>query len=190
MHARSLETDPKHITFMLARYLFVSRMLEGADSALEVGCGDGTGSRIVRQVVQTLVGLDLIPPLEYPGTFICGDIRRAPVAIAGDFDAVFALDVLEHIRPDDERAALRNMAKTLKPNGICIIGMPSLESQAYASELSRRHHINCKTEAGLRETMAEFFHRVFMFGMNDCTLHCGYGPMTHYRLALCTGKRP
>jgi hypothetical protein len=30
------------------------------------------------------------------------------------------------------------------------------------------------------------FSNVFMFGMNDETLHTGYGPMCHYRLAVCT----
>lgn len=189
MHARSLETDPKHIAFTFARYLFVRRMLEGADNVLEVGCGDGTGAHIVRETVQTLVGIDVVPPLDYPGTFICGDIRRAPVEISGGFDAVFALDVLEHISIEDEPAVLANICKTLKPYGVCIIGMPSLESQVYATELSKRYHVNCKTEDELRESMQRFFHNVFMFGMNDCTLHAGYGPMCHYRLALCSGKR-
>jgi hypothetical protein len=26
-----------------------------------------------------------------------------------------------------------------------------------------------------------------VFGMNDEVLHTGFGPMCHYRLAICTG---
>ena len=43
--------DPKRLAFTLARYKFVSKMLAGLDDVLEVGCGDGFGSRIVAQSV-------------------------------------------------------------------------------------------------------------------------------------------
>ena len=70
-----------------------------------------------------------------------------------------------------------------------ICGMPSLESQPYASELSRAGHVNCKTEEQLRQTLGKFFRNVLLFGMNDETLHTGFGPMCHYRLAICTGAK-
>jgi hypothetical protein len=58
------------------------------------------------------------------------------------------------------------------PHAKVIIGTPSLESQPHASELSKRHHVNCKTEDGLRETMERHFHSVYM-----------------YRWALASGKK-
>jgi len=189
MHAASLVHDPKHVVFVFARYLFVSKMVTGCCNVLEVGCGDGTGAHIVRPVVQKLYGLDLVPPLHYPGSFLQGNILAAPVPISGGWDAVFALDVLEHIKPSDEYTAIDNMVHHLNPSGIVIIGMPSLESQPYASELSKRHHVNTKTEEQLRGTMSQHFRNVFMFGMNDCALHTGFGPMCNYRLALCAQKR-
>jgi len=67
--------------------------------------------------------------------------------------------------------------------------MPSLESQEHASPPSKAGHINCKTEPQLREFMIRHFHNVFLFGMNDETLHTGFGPMAHYRLALACGAR-
>ena len=39
----SLLNDPKHMCFVLARYKFCSKMLEGKAKILEVGCGDGFG---------------------------------------------------------------------------------------------------------------------------------------------------
>ena len=40
--------DPKRLVFSLARYKFTAKMLSGFGSVVEVGCGDGFGSRIVR----------------------------------------------------------------------------------------------------------------------------------------------
>ena len=50
--------DPRRLVFTLARYKFVAKMFEGKGSVLEVGCGDGFGSRIVKQSVQKLTITD------------------------------------------------------------------------------------------------------------------------------------
>jgi len=184
MHATSFVSDPKHLGFVLRRYHFVARMLRGAGVVLEVGCGDGTGSQIVRPVVAKLIGIDLEPTkVGVQWNILAGPFDTEPLS------AVYALDVLEHIPPEQEDVALSNMRTHLKPFGTCIIGMPSKESQPYASVLSKKHHVNCKTEVELRSTMARHFHAVFMFGLNDYTLHDGFGPLCHYRLAVCVGGR-
>ncbi len=194
MHDASWKTDPKHLGFVLARYHFVARMLEGCNRVMEVGCGEGTGARIVKAVVKVHFGIDrevkLIPSgygwaahdIVEDGPFIFGyDIS---------WDAIYALDVLEHIPLHEEPRFFANITRTLDDqHGVLIIGSPSLESQIYASALSRKHHCNCKTEDGLRQTLAPYFRNVFLFGMNDMTLHTGFGPMVHYRLAICTGKK-
>lgn len=190
MHAASYETDPKHLGFVLARYKFVAKMLTGYHRVLEVGCGDTTGASIVLQTVGRLIGVDIETPNDPQLLFMKHDILLGPVPGVMSWDAVYALDVLEHIKPEQEELALRNMCFNLhKEHGVLIIGLPSLESQAHASELSRLYHVNCKTEEGLRITLKKHFHCVFMFGMNDEMLHVGYGPMCHYRLAVCSGKK-
>ena len=183
MHEASFVEDPKHLGFVLARYKFVARMLCGYGDVLEVGCGDTTGSRLVQPVVDHLVGIDIV---EYPHHHIAvnqWDIVKEP--FPGGWDAIYALDVLEHIEPKDEPAFLRNIKNSLSPAGVFICGTPSAESQIYASPNSVREHVNCKTEDGLRHSLKIHFDHVFMFGMNDETLHTGFGPMQHYRLALC-----
>ena len=39
--------DPRHFAWLFSRYKFVSKMLAGASSVLEVGCADAFATRIV-----------------------------------------------------------------------------------------------------------------------------------------------
>jgi hypothetical protein len=75
-----------------------------------------------------------------------------------------------------------------RERGVAIIGMPSLESQPYASEQSRLGHVNCKSAPDLKALMEDFFHNVFMFSMNDEVVHTGFHKMAHYIFALCCTK--
>jgi 2-polyprenyl-3-methyl-5-hydroxy-6-metoxy-1,4-benzoquinol methylase len=191
MHAESFANDPKHLGFVLARYKFVARMLVGRSQVLEVGCGDGTGGRIVADAVGYLHGIDIdsriIAATPFPSTQHDVLVEGGFYGNRGGWDAVYALDVLEHIAPEQEDEFLDVIQSGLR--GPCIIGTPSRESQLHASDLSLRHHVNCKTEDELRKTLSRHFDNVFMFGMNDETLHTGFGPMCHYRLAVCIGRR-
>ena len=197
MSSQSWYDDPRRLGFMLARYKFVSKMFAGFDSALEVGCGDGFGARIVRQEVKRLTAVDFDPEFvadakahmrpRWRFEVKVHDMLKGPVP--GLFRGIYALDVLEHIRPGHEHAFLANMVKSLAPHGSMIIGMPSLESQAYASPQSKAGHVNCQTQAQLRATMARHFRNVFMFTMNDEVLGTGYAKMAHYLFALCASPR-
>jgi 2-polyprenyl-3-methyl-5-hydroxy-6-metoxy-1,4-benzoquinol methylase len=164
---------------------------------LEVGCGDGFGTRVVAQAVRRIVAVDFDHEFvesaastaspKYPIEFRQHDVAKAPVP--GEFDAVYSLDVLEHIPATRERKFLSNMLAPLRPSGVCIVGTPSLESQRYASKFSRMGHVNCKDQASLRRLMQTFFHNVFIFSMNDEMVHTGFAKMSHYNLALCCGRR-
>jgi predicted SAM-dependent methyltransferase len=109
--------------------------------------------------------------------------------VPGSFDAAYALDVLEHIDPADEGRFLANITTSLVAPGVLIIGMPSLESQPYASAASKAGHVNCKTAPDLKVLMQKYFHDVFMFSMNDEVVHTGYHKLAHYLFALGVGKR-
>ena len=95
----------------------------------------------------------------------------------GNFDGAYALDVIEHIPAEQEKIFVGNIVDSLTPEGVLILGSPSLESQAHASPPSKAGHVNCKTGKGLRALMEVFFHNVFMFSMNDEVVHTGYFPM-------------
>jgi len=192
MHSESWDMDPKHLGFVLARYKFVSKMLVGKKRVLEIGCGDTTGSRIVKSTVEHLEGID-IDADRMASSPSKGTKWEIPTKVwnvldgplPSNFDAIYSLDVMEHIPPEYETMFLRHIKYMLRDNGVLIIGMPSLESQVYASEGSKAHHVNCKSEDGLRLILKQYFVNVFMFGLNDETLHTGFGPFCNYRLAVC-----
>ena len=105
------------------------------------------------------------------------------------FDAVYSLDVLEHIAAADEHRFMTNIADSLVSDGVLMIGTPSVQSQAYASPLSKAGHVNCKDHMQLKALMLRYFDNAFIFSMNDELVHTGFYPMAHYLFAVCAGRR-
>ncbi len=192
------EDDPRRLLITLSRYKFVAKMLSGKQHVLEVGCADAFGTRIVRQEVKQLTATDfdqvfvddVLRRMDHRWRFECRqhDLMAGP--FPGSFDAAYALDVIEHIPVADENVFVGNIVASLTPEGVLILGSPSLESQTYASPPSKAGHVNCKTGAGLRTLLDKFFHNVFLFSMNDEVVHTGFAPMAHYLLAIgCTRRQ-
>jgi SAM-dependent methyltransferase len=189
--------DPRRLLFVLSRYKFVARMLAGKRRVLEIGCGDAFPARIVLQEVGALHAVDIDPLFiqdaleradpDWPFTLAVHDMLAGPVD--GEFDAAFALDVIEHIEPASERRFLEHAAASLTPDGVLVIGTPSLESQVHANSLSKIGHVNCKRGPELKDLMLAFFQNVFMFSMNDEVVHTGSPPMAHYLFAVGAGPR-
>ena len=190
--------DPRRLAFVLARYKFVSKMLSGKNKVAELGCGDAFGSRIVKQEVAELHVYDFDPifiddinkrqnarwPLiAHTHDILDGALKEAP------FDAIYSLDVMEHIEQPKEEIYIKNLKASLVEHGILIIGMPSLESQSHASPQSKIGHINCKSGKVLKSTLEAHFHNVLLFSMNDEVVHTGFAPMAHYLLVVCSGKK-
>jgi 2-polyprenyl-3-methyl-5-hydroxy-6-metoxy-1,4-benzoquinol methylase len=193
----SWNQDPKRTLFTLARYKFVAKILTGCNRVLEVGCADAFGTRLVQQAVGHVTAVDFEPIFindvkersnpSWPMECFVHDILEGPVP--GTYDAAYCLDVLAHISPEKESVFIQNVLSSLDANGVLIAGIPSLESQAYASPQSKAGHVNCKSGDELRKFLTGSFHNVFIFSMNDEVLHTGFGPMAHYLLALCCGKK-
>lgn len=188
--------DPRHLGFLLARYKFCAKMLEGKKRVLEIGCGDGFGIPVVTQTVGHVHGVDFEPLLiednckrlgDRNCTFSALDITDARPD--GKFDAAYSLDVIEHIPSEREHRYFENICTALEKEGVFIIGTPNMTANAYASEASRAGHINLKSQAELRQLMQRYFENVFVFSMNDEIVHTGYGAMAHYLIAVGAGVR-
>jgi len=185
--------DPRRLTFILSRYKFVSKMLSGKMRVAEIGCGDAFGSRVVRQEVDALDVFDIDP-------IFIEDIKRRSVdkwsfnpylhdilsgPLPNKYDAIYSLDVVEHIEKKNELLYIDHIKQSLAPHGVAIIGAPSLESQDYASPQSKVGHVNCKSGIEFKRYFQQYFHQVFLFSMNDEVVHTGFYPMAHYLFALC-----
>ena len=198
MANESWNQDPKRTLFTLARYKFVAKMLAGTKGVLEIGCADAFGTRLVQQSVAQVTAVDFDPVFiadakarldpAWPMECFVHDLLDGPVP--GQFDAIYSLDVLEHIQPQDEMRFIANMLASLDTHGVMVVGMPSLESQAYASPQSKAGHVNCKSGNDFKALMQQHFHNVFLFSMNDEVVHTGFYPMAHYLIAVCCGKKP
>jgi SAM-dependent methyltransferase len=189
--------DPRRLVFLLARYKFVAKMFSGMQRVLEVGCGDAFATRIVCQEVSSLTAVDFDPVFvadiqarmgpRWPFECKVHDMLQGP--LQGSFDGAYALDVLEHCPAEQEERFVGNIVKSLAEHGTLILGMPSIQSQAYASPPSREGHVNCKDAKGLKDLVGRFFHNVFIFSMNDEVVHTGFYSMAHYLIALCCDRK-
>ncbi len=194
----SLTNDPRHLAFVLARYKFCAKMLDGKAAVMEVGCGDGFGLPLIAQAVGHVYAVDWDERLVESINRRLGPYIDNMTAIhldlnekAPDFhvDAAFSIDVIEHLDPEQEKAFLDNVVNCLPSNGVLITGTPNLAAAHLASERSAVQHINLKSMDSLRELMGRYFENVFMFGMNDEVLHTGYGPMCHYIWSVAAGRK-
>jgi hypothetical protein len=191
------EDDPRRLTFLLARYKFVSKMLSGKKFVGELGCGDAFGTRIVMQTTEKVIAYDFDPVFvddirqrhseRWPVESHFHDILEGP--LPNKHDGIYSLDVIEHIPRTTEHLYLNNLRASLTNDGVLIIGSPSLESQTYASPPSKEGHVNCKSGDELKALLKNYFENVFLFSMNDEVVHTGFTPMAHYLFAVCCQKK-
>jgi glycosyltransferase involved in cell wall biosynthesis/2-polyprenyl-3-methyl-5-hydroxy-6-metoxy-1,4-benzoquinol methylase len=97
---------------------------------LDAGCGDGVQLQILTQIPEMEIwGADYNPlrasraKRNFPTAHIvCGDLLDLPFSSAS-FDIILCSQVIEHIPQDD--LLLKNLAHTLKPKGLLILGTPN-----------------------------------------------------------------
>ncbi len=185
--------DPIALSFMTSRYKFCSKMLNEANTVLEVGCSDGFGTPIVAQNVKEVIATDINEKLLIENNknnlfdnikYEYHDFRKEEYKKT--VDAIYLIDVIEHIYKEEEKVFLDNLYNSLSETGIMILGTPNKYSEKYASKWSSYGHVNIKETKELKNLMNKYFHNVFMFSMNDEVVHTGYDKMAHYIWALCT----
>lgn len=193
----ALKNDAKHILFVLARYKFCAKMLEGKDLVVEIGCGDCLGTPIIAQSVKKLICIDwdernlegAARRLKHLNnvSYEKMDINTATKQF--NADAVFSVDVVEHIDPPHEDRFMKNLCSLMKKEAVLITGTPNIHAKQYASKNSELLHINLKSPKTLKELTLRYFKYEFSFGMNDEVLHTGYGPMCHYLWSIGVEKK-
>ena len=189
--------DSKHLFFSMARYKFCAKLLAGKKNILEIGCGDASCMNTLLQEVQKIHGIDIEPLIieinkkltEYPKrcSFEALDIvKEIPL---GKYDGAVCLDVIEHIKPNQEKAFTKNIVKALNKDAILIMGTPNITAKKYASPKSKAGHINLKNHRTLRDLLKKHFNNVLIFSMNDEIIHTGFAPLAHYLIGVGCYKK-
>jgi cyclopropane fatty-acyl-phospholipid synthase-like methyltransferase len=197
-------TDPKRLSFILARYKFCAKMLTRSKSTIEIGCGEGLGSlTLLNETKADILAVDfdqsqinyanntLLPALQDIAPDRAKRIRFKKMDVltesleVGRFDSLISVDVIEHIETQKEHDFLAKCAGSLVDRGVAIIGTPNDFASPYASERSQLGHINMYTPDRLVETLEQHFTHIFLFSMNDEIVHTGFDKMAHYLMALC-----
>ena len=142
----------------LERHLIAARG-ESTSRVLDAGCG--TGGLIRRLAVRhpnwTWTGIDLEPlacdlaRARCRAEIVPGSVPALPWAEAS-FDAVVSADVLYHL--DDDRAALRECHRVLRPGGTLVINVPAhrwLWSYHDVTVHGRRRYVRSEIAAKLHE---------------------------------------
>jgi hypothetical protein len=191
------QDDPRRLSIVLARYNFVAKMLSGRTNVAELGCGDAFGTRIVQQEIERVTSYHFDPaltdedphrPREQPASEARDhDILEA--ILPEQHDAIYNLDVLEHIAPVDEQAYLANLRGSLTDDGVLIIGTTPIESQAHASAPPSTASHHCKSATELKVLLGQYFTTVFLFSMSEEVIRVGTSPMDQYQFAVCCGKK-
>jgi len=141
-----------------ARYGLVALFCRPGLKVLDFPCGSGYGGAILQIYGVLYEGRDNDPvAIEYANhvyrrsdyyqdrfaeqpVFI-KDILSAPSLLEGRYDVIACIEGIEHIGPEDQKAAVRAFYKALKPGGVLIMSSPEVQGGPISgpSETNKYH---------------------------------------------------
>lgn len=155
LYDRFFDTEDRHWWFVGRRRLVTNLMkrVHVRGRILDLGCGTG-GVLQHLGVFGDAIGLDPAPEAaKYCGRrnvpMVVGSGMDLPFADAS-FDAVLALDVIEHV-PDDV-ALLREAQRILRPGGVLVVTVPALP-WLWSAHDDVNHHYRRYTLDTLRQSL-------------------------------------
>ena len=123
---RAMLAEQDEATF--AQYLsYFRRWARPGDRVLDVGCGVGTSTHMLREAGFEALGTDTSARFLPEGEgFFVADFARGTELPGGSFAAAGALNVIEHVA--DPRAFLDELVRVVRPGGLVVICSPNLTS--------------------------------------------------------------
>jgi 2-polyprenyl-3-methyl-5-hydroxy-6-metoxy-1,4-benzoquinol methylase len=181
---RSRLDDPDEplemLGFAIARYKFACKWLRATDTLLEVGSGEGFGCNFLARHVAAVTGIDCDAEAVARATtmyrrdnlqFRVADIVQPPPP-PPRFDAVVALEMIEHVSQSDGAAMVANCAKYLRAGGLLILSTPRARPDRSVSRAV--HHLFEYDYDTLLATLNPHFERVMIFCQNDEYIYAGH----------------
>lgn len=127
----------------LARTMWVYDNVRRGSSVLDLGCGEGVLALLKRKDVY-LTGVDLSPQLTIQArrngydVACVAEVTGLPFP-SGAFDYVVSLDLLGHIGLDEKDAALAEIKRVLRPDGVTMHGIETLNRELHGDYDSMSH---------------------------------------------------
>lgn len=130
------DLEKKHWWFIGKRKIVLSLMrryldYDASNKILDAGCGSGLMLNAIKEFGQ-VYGMDYSEDaIKFSKLVFDGEVKQGymPENVPYDknyFNAIIALDVIEHI--EDDRSALKDLNEHLTHNGICVITVPAYMS--------------------------------------------------------------
>ncbi len=133
---QSLKIDPLQRLWHHRRFQEIEKLIEKTSGKiLDIGCADGIFSKVIldKSGAKELVGMDVLSKSvdwanrhwKYTGRmkFLVGDAHDLKRFESDSFDAVFALEVLEHVL--DPLKVLQEVRRVMKKGGYGVFLVPS-----------------------------------------------------------------
>jgi ubiquinone/menaquinone biosynthesis C-methylase UbiE len=158
------------------RYAFASRFTKDK-TVLDIACGTGYGSSYLKEKgAKTVVGGDISSEcLEFARknynaqglNFVWLDAVNLPFPDE-HFDVVVSFETIEHIR--DYRKFLAECKRVLKKDGLLICSTPNKDIFSPYKQVSIPAHVREFRVGEFRDSLAEFFREVTLFGQRYTSL--------------------
>jgi len=152
----------ENFLYHLEVYRFAQQFAAGKE-VLDVGCGTGYGTALLREVARAATGIDISAQAlrwarkRYPGVTFLSMNAEALEFADGSFDFVFSSENFEHLR--DHARHLQEVRRVLRPGGWFFLGTPNPEMYV---GVHNRYHTHEFTYAELNTGLRAVFDEVII----------------------------
>lgn len=189
--SKKMVEDPQYVMFQMSRYKHACRLIENKSIVADIGTGDGIGLGIMSKYFQKVYAIDID---EYLIKVSKKNNLRKNIEFklhnffekkfSKKFDAAISFDVMSSIPKRFENKFLENISKSLKKDGILIIGTQNKLSTRYSKKKNLKEQSNFKTYQQLNKYMLNYFKNCIILSMNDETVHTGKRETSQYFIAI------
>jgi len=153
-------------------YELGSKFLQGSANILDLACGSGYGTKILKSVSQSVTGIDNDPEIidlannHYHSKgvdYLLADILNLPFK-DNSIDSVVAFEIVEHVAPAN---LLKEIHRVLKPNGNLCLSTPQ---NCLGNVPIESAHIKEFSLDEIKDIVGEFFKIVKIIGIKQGTI--------------------
>ncbi len=154
----------------LARYAFATQFIRGK-AVLDIASGEGYGTAIMAEKAKNIIGMDLAAnAIAYAKRkyakirnvqFEVGDLAHLPFD-TDTFDVIVCFETVEHV--DDPIAAINELQRVLKSNGLLIISTPNKENYSNRFNYDNPYHLKELAFSEFQDALNNTFKHTKLFG--------------------------